>query len=92
MGSTVCYEMMKLCTGSVQHSNGWYLVVLNQYKVVLVNSGWYWVNIGNVCLYILKKWISGQVTLILHRFTDRQTLRERATQLLSFLEVGVELS
>ena len=53
MGSTVCYEMMTLCTGSIKHSiNGWYLVVLNQYKVVLVNSGWYWVNIGNVCLYI----------------------------------------
>ena len=39
--STVCDEMMKLCTGSVKHSNGWYLVVLSQYKVALVNSWWY---------------------------------------------------
>ena len=25
---------MKLCTGSVQDSNGWYLVVLGQYEAV----------------------------------------------------------
>ena len=37
-GSTVRYEVMKLCTGSVKDSNGWYLVVLNQYKAVPVNS------------------------------------------------------
>ena len=38
VGLTVRYEMMKLCTGSVKHSNGWYLVVLSQCKVELVNS------------------------------------------------------
>ena len=48
VASSVCYEMMKLCTGSVQHINGWNLVVL---------------------------------TPILHRLTDRQTLKDKATQL-----------
>ena len=48
VGSSVRYEMMKLCTGSVQHINDWNLVVL---------------------------------TLIPHRLTDRQTLKDRATQL-----------
>ena len=48
VGSTVRYEMVKLCTGSVQHINDWTLVVL---------------------------------TLIPHRLTDRQTLKDRATQL-----------
>ena len=28
VGSTVRYEMVKLCTGSVQHINDWNLVVL----------------------------------------------------------------
>ena len=37
-GSTVRYEMMNLCNESVWYSNGWYLVVLTYYKVVLVNS------------------------------------------------------
>ena len=49
VGSTVLYEMMKLCTVSVQHIKAWNLVVL---------------------------------TLIPHRLTDRQTLKDRATQLL----------
>ena len=30
VGSTVSYEMMKLCTGSELDSNGWYFVVLSQ--------------------------------------------------------------
>ena len=35
---------------------GWYLVVLGQYKLVLLVLGikWYWVSIGLLCLYILK--------------------------------------
>ena len=38
VGSTVRYELMKLCTGSIYDSNIWYLVVLSQYKGVPVNS------------------------------------------------------
>ena len=34
-GSTVHYEVIKLCTGSVQDSNGWYLAVLSQYEAVI---------------------------------------------------------
>ena len=33
--STVRYEAIKLCTGSVQDSNGWYLAVLSQYEAVI---------------------------------------------------------
>ena len=38
VGSTVGYDIMKLCTGSEWYSNGCYLVLLSQYKVVMVNS------------------------------------------------------
>ena len=31
---------------------GWYLVVLGQYKLVLLGIKWYWVSIGLLCLYI----------------------------------------
>ena len=34
---------------------GWYLVVLGQYKLVLLGIKWYWVSMGLLCLYILKK-------------------------------------
>ena len=33
----------------------WYLVVLGQYNLVLFGIKWYWVGIGLLCLYILKK-------------------------------------
>ena len=33
-------------TGSVWSSTGWYLVVLGQYRVALVDTSWYWVSIG----------------------------------------------
>ena len=33
-------------TGSVEGSSGWYLVVLGQYRAVLVGSWWFWVSIG----------------------------------------------
>ena len=59
-GSTVRYEVMKLCTGSLG-SNGWYLVVLVQYRAVPVDS---------LCLYILKKWRFSQVSPIPHGRTD----------------------
>ena len=35
VGSTVRYEVMKLCTGSVLDSNGQYLAVLSQYEAVI---------------------------------------------------------
>ena len=33
---------------------GWYLVVLGQYKLVLLGIKWYWVSIRLLCLYILE--------------------------------------
>ena len=30
---------------------GWYLVVLGQYKAVLVGIWWYWVSMNWYCLY-----------------------------------------
>ena len=41
-------------TGSVCGDTGWYLVVLGQYKLVLLSIIWYRVSIGLLCLYILK--------------------------------------
>ena len=41
--------------GSVWGGTGWYLVVLGQYNLVLLGIKWYWVSIGLLCLYILKK-------------------------------------
>ena len=58
VGSTVSYEVMKLCTGSLG-SNGWYLVVLGQYRAV-----------DSLCLYILNKWRFSQVSPIPHERTD----------------------
>ena len=40
--------------GSVE-GTGWYLVVLGQYNLVLLGIKWYWVGIGLLCLYVLKK-------------------------------------
>ena len=62
-GSTVRYEVMKLCTGSVYDSSGWYFTVLSHYDAV----NWcYWVSRGRWCHYILKKWRS-QMTPMTHR-------------------------
>ena len=36
--------------GTVQGGAGWYLVVLGQYKAVLVGIWWYWVSINWYCL------------------------------------------
>ena len=44
--SAVPYEVMNY---------KWYLVVLGQYKLVLLGFMWYWVSIGPFCLYILEK-------------------------------------
>ena len=42
-------------TGSVWGGNGWYLVLLGQFNLVLLGIKWYWVGIGLLCLYVLKK-------------------------------------
>ena len=42
-------------TRSVWGGTGWYLVVLGQYNLVLLGIKWYWVGIGLLCLYVLKK-------------------------------------
>ena len=47
---TVRYEVKKLCTGSVQDSNGWYLAVLNHYEAIDVIE-----SFTHFCLYKLKK-------------------------------------
>ena len=44
--------------GSVEGSTGWYLVVLGQKKVILVDTGWYWVSMG---LYLLVHGGNGSV-------------------------------
>ena len=35
----------------------WYLVVLGQYKAVLVGTWWYWVNITWYCLVLSGTWL-----------------------------------
>ena len=67
VGSTVCYEVMKQCTGSVLDSYGWYLAVLSHSEAVT----------DVICLEIEKVEIwSGDTDASL---TDSQTLKERAT-------------
>ena len=46
----MCYEAMKLCTGSIYDSNGWYLVILSQYEALPVGNWWYW---DTICHYLL---------------------------------------
>ena len=59
-------------TGSVEGGTGWYLVVLGQYRLVLVDIWWYWVSIGLLCLYILKKVkIWSDVTIAGQRTTEQ---------------------
>ena len=57
---------------------GWYLVVLGQYKSVLLGFKWYWVSMGLLSLYILIKveiWLD--VTIAGRQTTnDKQTRKE----------------
>ena len=56
------YEMMNykwyqqvldvLATGSVYGNSGWYLVVLGQYKLVLLNIRWHRISINKVFMPI----------------------------------------
>ena len=48
-------------TWSVWDGTGWYLVLLGQCNLVLLGIKCYWVNIGPLGLYILKKWRFGRV-------------------------------
>ena len=68
--------------GSVE-GTGWYLVVLGQYNLVLLGIKWYWVGIGLLCLYVLKKVeIRSGVTIAgrTDKKTNKQTRKDRATQ------------
>ena len=57
------------------------LWVLGQYNLVLLGIKWYWVSIGLLCLYILKK---GDLVGCYHSGTTnkRRTRNDRATQLM----------
>ena len=57
-------------TGSVWGDTGCYLVVLGQYKLVLIGIECYWVNNGLLYLYIEK--INGDVNQPTNRPTDQQ--------------------
>ena len=62
---------------SVLGGNGWYLVVLGQYNLVLLGIKWYWVSMGLLYLYILKNMeIWSDVTIA----GQRRTRKDRATQ------------
>ena len=70
-------------TGSKWGGAGWYLVVLGQYRAVLVYIWWYWVSIGLLCLYVLKKVEIRLDVIIAGRTTKRtndRTRKDRATQ------------
>ena len=57
-------------------------VVLGQYSLVLLGIKWYWVSIGLLCLYVLKKVeIQSDVTIAGRRDkqTNKQTRKDRAT-------------
>ena len=49
------YWLVLVCTGSLGQCWAvlfWYLVVLGQYRAVLLGIRWYWVSIGGLWLYI----------------------------------------
>ena len=70
---TVRYEVIKLFTGSLQDSN---LMVLRLHRAVTVDSWWYLISLGLVCLYILKQveiwWGYTDASLDTDWITDRQ--------------------
>ena len=72
VGSTVRYEMMKLCTGSV-------LDPMRRWQLVLDYTG----SVEGIYAFIYcTKWRSGQVSRMPDSLTDSQTLKDSATQLL----------
>ena len=55
-------------------------MVLGQYNLVLLGIKWYWVGIGLLCLYVLKKveiWLD---VTIAGRTNKQRTTKDRATQ------------
>ena len=67
-------------TGSVWDGNGWFLVVMGQYKLLLLGNKWYWVGIGLLCLCVLKEveiWLD---VTIAGRTDERTKRKDRATQ------------
>ena len=71
VGSTVRYEMMKLCTGSVQDTMRRWQLVLDYTESVE----------GIYAFIYCTKWSFGQVSRMPDKRTDGQTLKDRATQL-----------
>ena len=64
-------------TGSVWGDTGWDLVAPGQYNLVLLGFKWYWVGIGLLCLYVLKKKVEIWLDVTLAGRTDEQTNKER---------------
>ena len=64
-------------TGSVWCSTVWYLVVLGQYKLVLLGIKWYWVSMRLLCLYILIKVLIWSGVTIARQTNERTTNKER---------------
>ena len=67
-------EIIQLCLRWwIKSDTSRYLVVLGQYKLVLLGFMWYRVNRGLICLYILKKkWGVGRVSPMPRRHTDNR--------------------
>ena len=68
-------------TGSVWGGTGWYLVVLGQCNLVLLDIKWNWVSTMLLCLYILKK--SGDLVGCYHSGTNEETTEQGKIELLS---------
>merc|ERR1711978_90882 len=77
--------MMKLCTGSVYDDNGWYLVSISWYCLILGGTGS--VKGLYACIY-WKKWRFGRVLPMPHRHTDN---RKGKVEVMMVLEVATAL-
>ena len=76
VGSTVRYEMMKLCTGSVQDTT-------RRQQLVIGDTG----SVEGIYVFIYcTKWRSGRVSRMPHCLTHR--LKDSATQLLTNYKSG----
>ena len=64
-------------TGSVESGTGWYLVVLGQCNLVLLDIKWNWVSTTLLCLYILKKVEIWSDVTIAGRTDDERPNKER---------------
>ena len=75
-------------TGSVYSDTGWCLVVLGQYKLVLLNTWWYRVSMGLLCLCIHRKsgGVVGYYRCFTHMLTHSSSTKYSATQLVQSLK------